>query len=307
MNEQAPAKNGLGLLLGLMMILGCAVLPEPAVSDDLTELKRRGVLRHIGVPYANFIRKTSTGYDGLDVELMQLFADYLGVRYQFVNTTWPNIFTDLTGREKDAETNQYNAEQTKEIRGDIIANGLTLLAWRQKLANYSLPTFPTGVWLIARSSSRLMPIRPSGNVSEDIKMVKSLLNGQSVLTIDNTCLAADLYKLEQTRADIKHFTRSHLIDDLVDTLMKGQADTTLLDIPDALVALPRWPGEIKIIGPVSQNQVMGVAVAKPSIQILSAFNIFFQKLWNDGVYRSMVEKYYPSIFLYFEIFFDREL
>lgn len=81
------------------------------------------------------------------------------------------------------------------------------------------------------------------------------------------------------------------------------AETTLLDVPDAMVALQSWPGEIKIIGPISQPQRMGIAVNKSSFQLLEALDTFFIQIWADGTYRSLVEKYYPSIFLYFENFF----
>jgi len=48
---------------------------------DLAEVKQRGTLRHLGIPYANFV--TGAG-DGMDVELMQRFAQHLGVKYRYV-------------------------------------------------------------------------------------------------------------------------------------------------------------------------------------------------------------------------------
>ena len=51
---------------------------------DLPEINKRGVLRHLGVPYANFV--TGSG-DGLDVELVTLFAQHLGVKYEYVKAT----------------------------------------------------------------------------------------------------------------------------------------------------------------------------------------------------------------------------
>jgi membrane-bound lytic murein transglycosylase MltF len=50
-----------------------------AVAGDLADVKARGVLRHLGIPYANFV--TGSG-DGLDVEVMRRFAAYLGVKYE---------------------------------------------------------------------------------------------------------------------------------------------------------------------------------------------------------------------------------
>ena len=125
--------------------------------------------------------------------------------------------------------------------------------------------------------------------------------------MDGTCLAAASNNLDQTQAEIRYFTQSKTIDDIVPAMLNGMAETTLLDIPDAMVALEKWPGDIKIIGPISENQLMGLAVDKSSPELLAAFNEFFKEIWNSGKYRSLVEKYYPSVFLYFNDFFDKKL
>jgi len=289
----------------LVFSLLCTIIPGIARAD-LEDVQRRGVLRHLGVTYAHFIRKTPQGYDGLDVEVMGLFAKHLGVKYQFISSTWSSLFTDLTGRKLNSATSEYFKESTEKIKGDIIANGLTVLPNRQKIVNYSVPTFPTGIWLIAPAYSPIKPIKPSENIEKDIENVKKLLNGHSVLTMSNTCLDADYFHFDPTRVDIKLFTTSKTTNDIVPALINGMADTTLLDIPDAMITLQQWPGEIKIIGPVSSPQIMGAAVSKNSPELLQEFNTFFKEIWNDGTYRSLVEKYYPSVFLYFDTFFDTD-
>jgi len=300
-----------GILL-LMVCLAILILyhtgAQSVRAGDLNEVKKHGVLRHLGVPYAHFVRQTPKGeYDGLDVEVIKAFAAHLGVRYQFVSTTWDELFTDLTGLRKVENCQEFKPDKAAVIKGDIIANGLTVLPWRQKIVNYSLPTFPTGVWLVAQVKSSLVPIVPSGDISVDIRKTKSLLKGRSVLTMDGTCLAAASNNLEQTQAEIRYFTQSKTIDDILPAMLNGMAETTLLDIPDAMVALEKWPGEIKIIGPISENQLMGVAVSKSSPELLREFNEFFKVIWKNGTYRTLVEKYYPSVFLYFNDFFDQQL
>ena len=294
------------LLAMLILALMWCVSHGTAIAGDLKEIKHRGVLRHLGITYAHFVHKTPKGYDGLDVEVMKLFAEHLGVSYQLINTTWEDLFTDLTGRRKKNKTQTYHLTPTEKIKEDIIANGLTILPWRQEIVNYSRPTFPTGVWLIAPANSTIKPITPTGNISLDINKVKALLKGISVLTMDGTCLSAELYNLEQTKAEIKCFTQSKTINDIAPAMLTGMAETALMDIPDAMVALQKWPGEVKIIGPVSEGQVMGVAVRKSSTQLLDLFNEFFKQIWADGTYHSLVEKYYPSYFLCFGNFFDKD-
>jgi len=275
-----------------------------ASADDLAQIRQRGVLRHLGVPYAHFVRQTAKGVDGLDVEVMQRFADHLGVAYEWVETSWSTVFRDLTGQqvERTADGGVKVSGQT-EVRGDMIANGLTVLPWREKVVNYSSPTFPTGVWLIARADSPIKPIDPSGDIQTDIQRVKGLLAGRSVLTMNNTCLDPRLYDLASTRADIRYHTASESLNDIAPAVIDGAAEATLLDIPDALVALQQWPGDIKVIGPVSEPQLMGVAVAKTSSALLVEFNHFFKELRASGVYDELVRKYYPSVYLYLGDFF----
>ncbi len=287
------------------MLVGC-LLASSALAVDLADIRQRGVLRHLGVTYANFVMEPETGMVGLDVELMQLFAKHLGVRYELVKTTWSDAFADLTGQKSRQEGDNVVVTGTTGVRGDILANGLTMLPYREKIVDYSIPTFPTGVWLIARTDSPIKPIEPSGNIDTDIQRVKALLSKHSVLTMKNTCLDPDLYGLTETGSDIRYHTASQSLNDIAPAILNGAAEATLLDIPDALIALQKYPGEIKIIGPVSPSQFMGVAVTKSSPELLKAFNQFFKVLCKDGTYETLVRKYYPSIFLYLADFFTAQ-
>jgi ABC-type amino acid transport substrate-binding protein len=285
------------------MVLFIAILPTTLMATDLAEIRQRGVLRHLGIPYAAFVRGTKGGgVEGLDVEVMQLFAQHLGVRYQWVETNWAEVFGDLTGNLTQVIGGDVKITGTTQVKGDIIANGLTVLPDRQKLVDYSIPTFPTGVWLIARADSSLKPIKPTGDLDKDIQQVKALLAGHSVLTMKQTCLDPELYDLKATGAIIRYSSSTNLGDIAIE-VVNGNAEITLLDIPDALLALQKWPGDIKIIGPVSSSQIMGAAVAKNSPELRDAFNSFFQTIWKDGTYKRLVEKYYPTVFLYLGDFF----
>jgi ABC-type amino acid transport substrate-binding protein len=235
---------------------------------------------------------------------MQRFAAHLGVEYQWVQTTWSEVIGDLTGQ-KVLPTRNKGVEVIGEtaVRGDIIANGLTILDWRRQAVQFSNPTFPTGVWLIARADSSIKPIEPSGDIETDIQRVKNLLAGRSVLTMAGTCLDPRLYDLASTKAEIRFHTASENLNEIAPAIINGAAEATLLDVPDALVALQAWPGDIKIIGPVSSNQFMGAAVAKSSPELLTAFNRFFKELRGSGTYDELVKKYYPLVYLYLGDFF----
>jgi len=286
--------------------MACCLCASAAFADDLAEIRKRGVLRHLGVPYAHFVRTTDKGLDGLDVELMQRFAHHLGVKYQWVEASWSSVIGDLIGKVV-APGPDGSAQVTDSalVRGDVIANGLTILPWRQQVVEYSIPTFPTSVWLITRADSPIKPIEPSGNIGTDILRVKKVLAGHSVLTMKGTCLDPQLYNLFSTQADIRYFPAGENLNDLAPEVIEGTAEATLLDVPNALVALERWPGDIKIIGPISEPQFMGIAVAKSSPELLAEFNRFFKAFSASGEYLKLVRKYYPSILLYLSDFFQK--
>lgn len=269
-----------------------------AYGADLTEIKERGVLRHLGVPYANFV--TGSG-DGLDVELVTLFAQHLLVKYEYIKTNWKNVIPDLSGKKVRPKGEDIEILGDVPIKGDIIASGLTILPWRKKIIDYSTPTFPTQVWLIARVDSLIKPIKPSDDTNMDIAAVKALLWGHSVLGVANTCLDPSLYDLKETGARVRLFDGK--LNELAPAIINRDAETTILDVHDALVALEKWPGKIIVIGPVSHMQEMGCGFRKASPLLRDAFNRFFEECKKDGTYLRLVKKYYPDVFKYYHEFF----
>ncbi|MBI5557168.1 MAG: transporter substrate-binding domain-containing protein [Deltaproteobacteria bacterium] len=302
--QKIPAKTAFltSILLIWAAVLWPVVAPRKAWAYDLQEIKQAGVLRHLGIPYANFV--TGSG-DGLDVELIKLFAERLGVRYEYVRTGWNEAITDLTGK-KFLVKKDGDVKVTGEapIRGDLIANGMTILPWRKKVVDFSLPTFPTQIWLIARADSPMKPITPTGDIGRDIALTKEVLRGHTTMGKEKTCLDPDLYRLEQCASGVILFDGG--LNELAPALITDRAESTILDVPDALVALEKWPGELKIIGPVSPRQKMGVGFAKTAPDLRQAFDTFLTGIIADGTYTRLVKKYYLAVFDYYPEFFRKQ-
>ena len=169
-----------------LIIAGLAVISlVDTVRADLEEIRHRGVLRHLGIVYGKFV--TGSG-DGFDTELIRLFAGQLGLKYEFVQTTWEDAIGDLTGQKVRPVGGEPQLLENVPIKGDIWASGVTVLSWREKVIDFSVPTVPTGIWLVARADSPLEPIKPSGDVHKDIKSVKTAIRQRRVLGIAGTCL-----------------------------------------------------------------------------------------------------------------------
>lgn len=265
---------------------------------DLQEIQKRGVLLHIGVPYANFV--TGSG-DGLDVELMKLFARHIGVGYQYVPSNWTDVIADLTGKRFAFEGNNVRVVAEVPVRGDIIANGMTILPRWRKVVSFGIPTFPTQVWLVSRHDSSLSPISPSGDLARDIATVRSLLKDRDVLGIAETCIDPDLYQLREAGARIRCF--SGKLNEAAPAIINGEAELTLLEVTDSIIALEKWPGKLKVIGPISPMQVMSCAFAPEAEALRQSFNAFFDQISKDGTYLQLVRKYYPTAPAHFPEFF----
>ncbi|GHA57768.1 ABC transporter substrate-binding protein [Photobacterium aphoticum] len=277
-------------------------------ARDLADIKEEGVLRHIGVPYANFISYINNGsihsLSGLDVEIVKGFADHLGVRYEFIPASWTNVIGKLTGQQTEFTDNKIVKGGSVAQEGDIIANGVTVLPWRTQLVSFSYDYFPSAVWLVARADSDLQPIQPSGSTAQDIFTVKSLMKGRNVLAMEHSCLDPNLYDLYNTQANIIIPTHARKLSEMVPAILNNDAETTLLDVADTLIALEKWPGEIKVIGPVSEEQRMAAAFRNDSPELRKAFNQYLTQIKKDGTYNALVEKYYPSVFYFYDSYFN---
>jgi ABC-type amino acid transport substrate-binding protein len=174
------------------------------------------------------------------------------------------------------------------------------------VVDFSDPTFPSAVWLVARSESSLSPIVPSGSLDQDILQVKNSLTDISVLALESTCLDPNLYRMYDTKAEIRLPDKTLKLNEMAPAILNGEAETALLDVPDALIALEKWPGQLKVIGPISDTQNMGVAFRKDSPKLRAAFNDYLAMIRRDGTYEKLVEKYYPSVFLYYADFFSTD-
>ncbi len=290
---------------GWLCVVGAALLAAgPARAGDhggdLDAIRQRGVLRHLGIPYAQFV--TGSG-DGLDVELVRRFAQRLGLRYEFVETDWPAVLGDLTGRRVSPQHPDAEGARAVPIRGDVVATGMTVLPWRARSVAFSSPVFPTQVWVVARADSPLAPIQPTGNLKDDIAAVKALLGGRGLLGVPETCLDPSLYKLEGT--GVHAVLRQLQLDEVAPALIQGEGDLALLDVADAMVALQRYPGKMKVIGPVSAPQSMAVAFRRDAPRLREEFEAFLADIRRDGTYDRLIATYFPEAPVYFRDFFAK--
>ena len=267
-------------------------------SISLTEIRARGELHHLGVPYAHFANNDA---DGLDCVLIRRFAAYLGVTYKFIPTNWKDAIPDLIGMRP---TPSGIDQPVTTIRGDILANGLSMIPERREYVIFSKPTFTTQIWLLAKPDADIVPILPTGNVEKDIKMTLAKTTGKTVFGIKDICIDVNLFPKLLEKAHTAINIPLHTLAQPI-SFLKSSYDIFLMESPSALMALGMWPYSFKIIGPVAKQQNMGVAFAPDSLELRDEFNRFYTALWKSGEYQKLVNSYYPNSFQYFKKFFTK--
>ncbi|MEI7614074.1 MAG: transporter substrate-binding domain-containing protein, partial [Betaproteobacteria bacterium] len=122
-----------------------------------------------------------------------------------------------------------------------------------------------------------------------------------------TCLDPANYGLKGTGIDLRAYTKNTNLNEMVPALLNGDAEFSLLDVPDAILDLKKWAGKIKVIGPISEEQQLASAFPKDAPELRAAFNGYLKKIKADGSYGKLVDKYYPGIRRYFPEFFAKKV
>jgi ABC-type amino acid transport substrate-binding protein len=271
-------------------------------AADLAEIKKRGEIRHIGIPYANFV--TGAG-DGLDVELMQGFAKRIGVSYKLVYSDFYSVIRDLLGKDVLRKNGEVTLTGDYPIKGDVISTGFTVLPWREAILLYSDPTLPSQVLLVAPAESNLQPIEGSPDLAADIAKTRMAIGSRSVLVMERTCLDPTNYGLVNVGIDLKAYNKSANLNEMVPAMLNEEAELTLLDVPDAILDLSKWAGRIKVLGPISGRQILATAFPKDAPALRDEFNAYLSDIKASGVYDRLVDKYYPGIRRFFPEFFAK--
>lgn len=124
--------------LGTALFLLCGSLH--AQETRLDDIIKRGTLR-VGttgdyLPFTSLDKATQT-YRGFDIDMAEALAKALGVKVEFVQTTWPNLM-------KDFESGDF----------DIAMGGISITLDRQKKGFFSTPVMRDGKTPIARCADK---------------------------------------------------------------------------------------------------------------------------------------------------------
>jgi cyclohexadienyl dehydratase len=139
-NQQKNERSMIRFLaaLGATFLLLCSSLH--AQESRLDDIIKRGTLR-VGttgdyLPFTS-LDKTTQAYRGFDIDMAEALGKALGVKVEFVQTTWPNLM-------KDFDAGDF----------DIAMGGISITLERQKKGFFSTPVMHDGKTSIARCADK---------------------------------------------------------------------------------------------------------------------------------------------------------
>jgi cyclohexadienyl dehydratase len=131
------AKKVLALAVAAV-VTGLSFTQAAQAGPRLDKIMESKVIR-VGTPgdYRPFAIKTDTGFSGHDIDLIETMAKELGVKVEYVQTSWPNLMKDL-------QSNQF----------DVAVGGITRNVNRIRMVEMLPGYAPFGKVALVRSADK---------------------------------------------------------------------------------------------------------------------------------------------------------
>jgi cyclohexadienyl dehydratase len=198
-------------LLPLLLLATLAL--QPARAGGIDDVIKAGVLR-VCTPgdYKPFsFQKPDGAFEGIDVDLMQSLATSLGVKLEWVKTSWSNLMADFTGG-----------------KCDIAVGGISVTLDRQKRAAFSTAYMVNGKTPLVRCA--------------DVAKYQSVadIDKPGVKVIANPGGSNERF----AKANFKTATVTIHTDNVTifDEVLKGNADVFVTESAETIVQQRQKPG-----------------------------------------------------------------
>lgn len=212
--------------------------------------------------YAPFETIDSSGkYVGLDMELIQMIADTMGMELKLQNIGWDGIIPGLMN-------GNY----------DCIISAMTITAERKKQINFSKPYFSIQQAIIVKADNKT------------IKGAENLV-GRTIAVQNGT--TGDLYATNIKNVKMKRFDTNP---QAIQELLNNNAEAAVMDDLVALIAIQSNKGKLKFIEiKNAEKELYGIGVKKGNDKLLQKINQAIDTLTKNGKLDALIKKYRPEV------------
>jgi polar amino acid transport system substrate-binding protein len=248
-----------GLLLGLVALAGPG--PEAEAAGLVDEIKKRGVVRLCVADWPYMQKDPKTGqWTGYDADLGALYGKRLGVKVEYVDSSWGNIIPALSAK-----------------KCDVAWGGFFRTAEREKVVDYTKPVHNTGLVVVLKQGETRF------KSYED-------LNKPGVVFSE----LADIGEIEARKNFPKATVKVLQTDNTNQQALEvaaGRADANLTDVLLAYELIEKKAGIQIMPGPIINKSDLGMLVRKDSKELLEDLNAFIEGLDKAGTFRELARKY----------------
>lgn len=243
--------------------------PAPAnAADTLAGIKQRGELRIAGVLYRPFISARPNGqFVGIDVEVMRLFAQDLGVKLNVVPAEWATAVAGITAGKWD------------------VVPATCITPARLEVVDFSESYLKIGAVFVTRSDN------PKGLTS-----LEAFNRPTVTFAVPPGSWSESVAKEAAPQATLRAFGQSTSAD-LVQEVLAGRVDAVVLDTPVQMtVARGAFGDRLAFFpGPTTPLDVrpcrVGYAHAKGDTGFNNALNAFIAKLRASGELQRLYDRF----------------
>lgn len=242
------------LLLSVVLTLSLAVCASAGIIDTIKEKGELTMMTATGFPPFEYLGSNGQPA-GLDIDLVQLVADKLGVKMKVLDMNFNLLIESLKGG-----------------KGEIIAAGITATPERATQIDFTIP-------YVLNGQALLIPKGSSIKTAEDLK-------GKTVCVQEST--TGHIYVQEKLGMEPMAFLNSI---ECATAIMTGKADACVLDLIPCLTLAAAHPEELEVVKELLTREELAMGIAKGNEELLDVVNEVLKKAVDDGTVDAIMEKH----------------
>jgi len=261
-------KNIFLLILALLIAIAAAGVwwyqNQQTTDPSLANVKKRGVLV-VGsdIPYGvmEFFDQNNKPV-GIDVDIASEIASQLGVKLEFNDYDWDQVFPSV-----------------ENSKIDLAISSITITPDRQKEMLFSDSYFNGGQVIVVNADN------------QEIKGVNDLANKKIAVQKDTTGYSeAQKYTAKNLIFTYLNFNNPANGDGIVNDIKNGKVEAIIVDYIQALSMIKDNPS-LKIIGVPFTKEEYGIATKIGNNSLMQKINSILQKMKSDGTLDKITTKW----------------
>jgi len=245
------------------LVAGLTLISTAHAGPRLDRVLDTKVLR-VGTPgdYRPFAIKTDSGYSGHDIDLVERMAKELGVRIEWVPTTWPNLL-------KDMQADKY----------DLAVGGITRNVTRMRVVAMLPGYAPFGKVALVRAADKARFTTLESLNQPGVRVIKNPGGTNEAFVLEN--LKAAQVSTHEKNAEIPAL------------IAEGKGDVMITETYEALVyakADPRLHAAF-IDAPLTPPSKLGFMLPADDADYLRVMNFVWDQMETRGALKQAAEKW----------------